>query len=84
MQIAQESPLDILRKGSITGALALAEKFDPERCILWYLLLAWKLAKDVTQDTGKIKQAREILERLQQKDCPVCQNLGWRIMLFTC
>ncbi|NEQ69613.1 MAG: ATP-binding protein, partial [Symploca sp. SIO2D2] len=68
MQIAQESPLDILRLGSITGALALAEKFDPERCILWYLLLAWELAKDATQDKEKMEQALEILERLQQKD----------------
>jgi hypothetical protein len=70
MQIAQESPLDILRLGSITGALALAEKFDPERCILWYLLLAWKLAMDANQDKEKMEQAREILERLQQKDLP--------------
>ncbi|MEQ8972992.1 MAG: AAA family ATPase [Coleofasciculus sp. C1-SOL-03] len=70
MQIAQESPLDILRLGSIDGALALAEKFEPERCVLWYLLLAWELAKDASQDGEKREQAREILERLQQKNLP--------------
>jgi tetratricopeptide (TPR) repeat protein len=70
MQIAKESPLDILRLGSIDGALALAEKFDPERCVLWYLLLAWELAKDASQDGEKMEQAREILERLQQKELP--------------
>ncbi|MEQ9669204.1 AAA family ATPase [Coleofasciculus sp. G2-EDA-02] len=67
MQIAKESPLDILRLGSIDGALALAEKFDPQRCVLWYLLLAWELAKDASQDGEKMEQAREILERLQQQ-----------------
>jgi hypothetical protein len=75
LQIAQESPLDILRAGSITGALALAEKFDPERCILWYLLLAWALVTDAAQDMGKMEQAWEILERLQHKDVPRLSEL---------
>ncbi|MEQ9369673.1 MAG: AAA family ATPase, partial [Coleofasciculus chthonoplastes F3-SA18-01] len=70
MQVAQESPLDILRLGSIDGALALAEKFEPQRCVLWYLLLAWELAKDASQDGEQMEQAREILERLQQKNLP--------------
>ena len=66
----QESPLEALRAGSITKAWALAEQFDIERCILWYLLLAWELATNDTQDTEKMEQARETLERLQQKDLP--------------
>ena len=66
----QESPLEALRAGSITTAWALAEQFDIERCILWYLLLAWELVKDATQDKGKMEQARETLERLQQKNLP--------------
>ncbi|NES18514.1 MAG: ATP-binding protein [Symploca sp. SIO3E6] len=70
MQIAQESPLDILRAGSTTRALALADKFDPRHCMLWYLLLAWDLVIDATQDNGKMEQAWEVLERLQQKDLP--------------
>jgi hypothetical protein len=66
----QESPLEALRAGSITKAWALAEQFDSERCILWYLLLAWVLAKDATQDTEKMEQACKTLERLQQRDLP--------------
>jgi|GEM_PF-2063247 len=68
MQIARKSSLDILRAGNITRALALVDKFDPRHCMLWYLLLAWDLAIDATQDNGKMEQAWEILERLQQKD----------------
>ncbi|NER92970.1 MAG: ATP-binding protein [Symploca sp. SIO1B1] len=68
MQIARKSSLDILRTGNITRALALVDKFDPRHCMLWYLLLAWDLAIDATQDNRKIEQAWEILERLQQKD----------------
>ncbi|NEQ67619.1 MAG: AAA family ATPase [Symploca sp. SIO2D2] len=70
MQIAKESPLDILRAGSTIRALALVDKFNPQHCILWYLLLAWDLAIDATQDNRKMEQAWEILERLQQKDLP--------------
>ncbi|MEQ9670502.1 AAA family ATPase [Coleofasciculus sp. G2-EDA-02] len=66
----QESPLEALRAGNITKAWALAEQFEIERCILWYLLLAWVLAKDATQDTEKMEQARQTLERLQQKNLP--------------
>ncbi|MEQ8385742.1 MAG: AAA family ATPase [Coleofasciculus sp. A1-SPW-01] len=66
----QESPLEALRVGNITTAWALVEQFDIERCILWYLLLAWELVKDATQDKGKMEQARETLERLQQKNLP--------------
>jgi hypothetical protein len=38
---AQESPLDALRSGSLKRAWVLAEQFEIERCVLWYLLLAW-------------------------------------------
>jgi len=70
MQIAQESPLEILRAGNIIRALALADKFAPRHCMLWYLLLAWDLAIDATQNRENMEQAWEILERLQQKDLP--------------
>ncbi|NEQ68470.1 MAG: AAA family ATPase [Symploca sp. SIO2D2] len=68
MQIARKSSLDILRTGNITRALALVDKFDPRHSMLWYLLLAWDLVIDATQDREKMEQAWEILERLQQKD----------------
>jgi hypothetical protein len=68
MQTAtQESPLDALREGSLEKAWKLAEQFEIERCILWYLLLAWVLATDATGDNG-IKQSGETLERLQKKE----------------
>ncbi|HEY9676080.1 MAG TPA: hypothetical protein V6D11_31850, partial [Waterburya sp.] len=65
--ITQESPLEALREGSLERAWKLAEQFEIERCILWYLLLAWVLATDATRDNG-IKQSGETLERLQQKE----------------
>jgi hypothetical protein len=62
---AQESPLDALRSGSLERAWKLADQFEIERCVLWYLLLAWEL-----KDEGKLDEARETLERLQEKDLP--------------
>lgn len=62
---AQESPLEALRSGSLKRAWVLGEHFEIERCILWYLLLAWEL-----KDEGKLDDARETLQRLQQKDLP--------------
>ncbi|NEQ70461.1 MAG: hypothetical protein F6K21_34210, partial [Symploca sp. SIO2D2] len=76
MQIAKESPLDILRAGSITRALALADKFYSQHRILWYLLLAWDLVINATQYKGKMEQALEILERLQKKDLR-CLSESW-------
>lgn len=61
----QESPLDALRSGNLTRALALADLYEIERCILWYLLLAWEL-----KDEGKLEEAWETLERLQIKKLP--------------
>lgn len=60
-----ESPLDALRKGSLERAWRLADRLEIERCILWYLLLTWEL-----NDEGKLEQARETLDRLQQKNLP--------------
>ncbi|MEQ9484478.1 MAG: ATP-binding protein [Coleofasciculus sp. F4-SAH-05] len=68
---AQESPLDALRSGSLKRAWILADQYEIERCILWYLLLAWEL-----KDQGKLDDAREALERLQQKSLPHFQ-LNW-------
>jgi len=62
---AQESPLDALRSGSLKRAWGLADQYEIECCILWYLLLAWEL-----KDEGKLDDARETLERLQEKELP--------------
>jgi hypothetical protein len=64
----QESPLDALRSGSLERAWKLADNiYEIERCVLWYLLLAWEL-----KDTNKQPEARATLERLQQKELPRC------------
>ena len=62
---AQESPLEALRSGSLEQALALADLNEPERRVLWYLLLVWEL-----KDIGKLKEAQATLERLQNKKLP--------------
>jgi len=65
MQIAQESPLEALRSGSLKRAWILADQYEIERRILWYLLLAWEL-----KDEGKLDEARETLDKLQKKELP--------------
>jgi len=62
---AKDSPLAALRKGSLEQAWKLADWYKIERCVLWYLLLAWEL-----KDTGKLEESRETLKRLQQKELP--------------
>ncbi|NJL67359.1 MAG: hypothetical protein HC894_12350 [Microcoleus sp. SM1_3_4] len=62
---AQDSPLEALRKGSLERAWKLADLYEIERCVLWYLLLAWEL-----KDTGKLEESRETLKRLQHKELP--------------
>jgi hypothetical protein len=68
---AQESPLEALRSGSLKRAWKLAEQLEIERCILWYLLLAWEL-----KDEGKPDEARETLDKLQKKELPHFQ-VNW-------
>ncbi|MEQ9621144.1 AAA family ATPase [Coleofasciculus chthonoplastes] len=62
---AQESPLEALRSGSLKRAWILADQYEIERRILWYLLLAWEL-----KDEGKLDEARETLDKLQKKELP--------------
>ncbi|WP_148114276.1 AAA family ATPase, partial [Trichormus variabilis] len=69
--ISQDSPLDAMRKGSLNRALEIADLYEIERCVLWYLLLVWEL-----KDTGKLEDARATLERLQQKELPPLEIQG--------
>ncbi|MEQ8537592.1 MAG: AAA family ATPase [Coleofasciculus sp. D1-CHI-01] len=62
---AQESPLDALRSGSLKRAWILADQYEIECCILWYLLLAWEL-----KDEEKLDEARETLDKLEKKELP--------------
>jgi hypothetical protein len=75
---AQESPLDVLRLGSLERALRLADDFyEIERCVLWYLLLAWEL-----KDTDRLEEAQATLKQLQHKELPrfseVLSNVFWQ------
>lgn len=71
-QITQESPLQALRAGkSVEAVWTLAEQYDSERGVLWYLLAAWEL-----KDVGRGDDARATLERLQKKDLP--RLSGWQ------
>jgi len=58
-----ESPLQALRAGNPERALSLANMFDIEKCILWHLLIAWEL-----QNSGKLYEAQETVNRLKQFD----------------
>ncbi|OBQ30276.1 MAG: hypothetical protein AN483_06235 [Aphanizomenon flos-aquae MDT14a] len=69
--ISQDSPLDAMRKGSLNRALKIADLYEIERCVLWYLLLVWEL-----KDTGKLADARATLERLWQKELPCFEIQG--------
>ncbi len=66
----QETPLKALRAGNLQRAWTLADQFDMERRALWYLLLAWELAGDKPENTGRIEEAKKALERLQSKNLP--------------
>ncbi|MDZ8026435.1 MAG: SMEK domain-containing protein [Nostoc sp. DcaGUA01] len=58
----RESPLEALRKGSLNRALALANMYEIDSCILWYLLLVWNLKEQNRQE-----EVRKALEQLQNK-----------------
>ncbi|MEP0779683.1 SMEK domain-containing protein [Microcoleus sp. ZQ-A2] len=76
IEITQESPLDALRERNLERAWKLADLYDNERRFLWYWLLGWEL-----KDTGRLQDARRVLERLQQKDLnrlPSWQE-SWRL-----
>jgi hypothetical protein len=64
-ELQQESPLDALRSGNLKRALKLADLTDPERRVLWYLLLAWEL-----YDGGWGEAAAEVLDMLCSGELP--------------
>ncbi|WP_148114271.1 tetratricopeptide repeat protein, partial [Trichormus variabilis] len=58
-----ESPLDALQTGSLTRALALADMYEIDSCILWYLLIVWDL-----KEKNREEEARKTLVKLQNKN----------------
>lgn len=65
-----QSPLQFLRAEGLNGAQALADLQDPEKAVLWYLLLAWELV-----ETGRIVEAHNLLGRLLRGGVPLLT--GW-------
>jgi hypothetical protein len=58
-----ESPLDALQTGSLTRALTLADMYEMNSCILWYLLIIWDL-----KEKNREEEARKTLVQLQNKN----------------
>jgi len=65
LAVREESPLEALQSGSLERALNLAGLYEPERRVLWYLLLLWAL-----RDAGDAQGAREVKERLVRDRIP--------------
>lgn len=61
----QETPLHALRADNLQRAFDLADVYDAELRVLWYLLLAWEL-----KETGRLEQARATLQRLARMQLP--------------
>jgi len=68
LQMTRESPLDAIKAGNLEKAWKLADQFDGERCVLWYLLLAWALSTQANVESAA--QVRATLSRLSQKQPP--------------
>jgi hypothetical protein len=63
--LQSESPLTALRRGNRERARRLADLADPERSVLFHLLLAWELL-----DSDRVEEARHDLGELTQRNLP--------------
>ena len=70
LAITQESPLEALWVGTLERAWKLADLYDIGRCVLWHLLLAWKL-----KDGWRLEEAQATIERLREKELPRLDRL---------
>ncbi len=68
--LRRQSPLEALRAGSLERARRLADRADPERRVLWGLLLAWEL-----EEQERPEEARELGSALLRADVPTLA--GW-------
>jgi len=59
------SPMEALQHGNLQEAWIRADQFEPKRCTLWYLLMAWHLKAE-----GRDEWARKTLQRLQTSFIP--------------
>ncbi|ASC70402.1 hypothetical protein XM38_013400 [Halomicronema hongdechloris C2206] len=70
--IFQKSPLDLLHKDNLEGALKVADLNEIRDCILWYLLLIWELLS-----LNRIKEANSVAKRLLTKSLPRFSRDHW-------
>jgi len=66
IDVRQESPLEALRQVSLERACKLADLYEPEQRILWYLLLAWDLHHQGRDDEARALLAKQAEERYPQ------------------
>jgi AAA ATPase domain len=63
--VSNKLPLNTLREVGFKSALQVADLYEPEVQVLWYLLLAWE-----AHEKGYEKDAQEILQQLKIKKLP--------------
>jgi len=68
--LRRQSPLEALQAGSLERARRLADRADPERRVLWCLLLVWEL-----EEQEQHEEARELGSALWRADVPTLA--GW-------
>lgn len=73
LQMAKQSPLEVLRSGNLVRSWRLADLQTKERSILWHLLIAWEL-----KDADKIEDSKQTLAGLNQ-EFPTLS--GWQSQL---
>jgi len=64
IDVRQESPLEALRQVSLERACKLADLYEPESKVLWYLLLAWDLHHQGRDEEARALLAKQVGERL--------------------
>ncbi len=63
--VASKLPLETLREAGVKSALQIADLYEPEVQVLWYLLLAWE-----AHEKGDKEDAKKILQQLKTKKLP--------------
>ena len=74
---AQETPLQALETVGLDRALEIADAVpEPERRVLWHLLLAWGLSRSDDPETAL--KARKVLQRLRAGEDSLPRLSGWK------
>lgn len=71
VRIREETPIEAIMAGDLSRAWALADLSEIGLCIVWHLLMIWKL-----KDMGMLDEARATLGRLLKKELPRLSEEG--------